>query len=171
ILYAGTTGGVYRSDDGATSWKKINNGLIPDTELMGAMALGVNVIALDPVTPDIVYAGTTKGLFRSANGGGAWERIGQGLPDPFVSSIVIHPTQPTRLYLGGPGGVWKSSDSGQTWQAINSGLTSLNIRSLAMNPRNPQELYVGTNGSGLYRSTNDGESWTPLPLKAAPARS
>src|SRR6185437_509787 len=65
VLYAGTTGGIYRSDDGAVSWKKINHGLIAEKELMAAMALGVNAIALDPVNPDIVYAGTTKGLFRA----------------------------------------------------------------------------------------------------------
>jgi len=167
VLYAGTTGGVYRSDDGASSWKKINNGLIPDTELMGAMALGVNALAIDPITTTVVYAGTTKGLFRTADGGGTWERIGQALPDPFISSILIHPSQPARLYIGGPGGVWKSADGGKTWQAANNGLASLNVRSLAMSPRNADEIFVGTNGSGLYRSANAGERWTPMPLKAA----
>ncbi len=170
ILYAGTTGGVYRSEDGANSWKKINTGLIPETELMGAMALGVNALVFDPVTPEIVYAGTTKGLFRTANSGNSWERIGDGLKDPFVSSLLINPAQPAQLYLGGPGGVWKSPDSGKTWQAMNAGLTSLNIRSLAMSPKNPQELFVGTNGSGLYHSTDSGTSWTPMPLKAAPGQ-
>ena len=164
------SGGVYRSEDGANSWKKINTGLIPETELMGAMALGVNAIVFDPVTPDTVYAGTTKGLFRTANGGASWERIGDGLKDPFVSSLLINPAQPSQLYLGGPGGVWKSLDSGKTWQAMNAGLTSLNIRSLAMSPKNPQDLFVGTNGSGLYHSTDGGTSWTPMPLKAAPAQ-
>lgn len=167
VLYAGTTGGIYRSDDGAASWKKVNNGLIPDSELMAAMALGVNAIVLDPVNPDIVYAGTTKGFFRTANKGVQWERIGQSLPDPFVSSIMIHPTEPSLLYIGGPGGVWKSSDSGKTWHTTNQGLTTLNVRALAMAPTDSQVLYAGTNGSGLYRSTNGGDSWTPLPLKAA----
>ena len=166
VLYAGTTGGIYRSDDGAASWKKINNGLIPDTALMAAMALGVNIIALDPVNPEIVYAGTTKGLFQTKNRGEAWERIGLALPDPFVSSIVVHPTQTNLLYIGGPGGVWKSTDSGRLFQAINRGLGTLNIRTLAMNPRDPQVLYTGTNGSGLYHSTNGGDTWTPMPLKA-----
>lgn len=171
VLYAGTTGGVYRTEDGATSWKKINNGLIPEKELMGAMALGVNALVIDPVDSNVVYAGTTKGLFRTADGGELWERIGQNLPDPFVSSILVHPTEPARLYIGGPAGVWKSLDSGKTWQAINSGLASLNIRSLAMSPRNSDEVYVGTNGSGLYRSTDAGATWAPMPLKAAAAKS
>ncbi len=167
VLYGGTTGGVYRSDDGAMNWKKINNGLIPEKELMAAMALGVNAIEVERTNPDIVYAGTTKGLFRTADRGEQWERIGQALPDPFVSSLALHPTDSALLYLGGPAGVWKSMDSGNTWQAMNEGLATRNIRALAMDPQNPQTLYVGTNGSGLYRSTDAGATWVSVPLKAA----
>jgi photosystem II stability/assembly factor-like uncharacterized protein len=170
ILYGGTTGGVYRSDDGAMNWRKINNGLIPESELMAAMALGVNAIEIDRLNPDIIYAGTTKGLFRTGSKGEQWERIGLSLPDPFVSSIVIHPTEPSRLYVGGPGGVWKSSDSGATWQAMNRGLDTLNIRALMMAPNASQTLYVGTNGSGLYRSIDAGATWASVPLKSAPAQ-
>ena len=171
VLYAGTTGGIYRSDDETASWKKINNGLIPETELMAAMALGVNAIALDPVDPVIVYAGTTKGLFRTANKGEQWERIGDTLPDPFISSILIHPTETSLIYIGGTQGVWRSSDSGKTWQAMNQGLTTLNVRTLAMALKNSQTLYAGTNGSGLYRSTDAGATWNAVPLTAASARS
>jgi photosystem II stability/assembly factor-like uncharacterized protein len=167
VLYAGTTGGIYRSTDGAATWKKINHGLIPDSELMGAMALGINVIVIDPLDPAIVYAGSTKGLFRTKDSGEVWERIGLDLPEPYVSSIVVHPTAPHLVYIGGPGGVWKSTDGGRTFHRVNSGLSTLNIRTLAMSPRDPQELFTGTNGSGLYHSTNGGESWTPMPLKAA----
>jgi photosystem II stability/assembly factor-like uncharacterized protein len=167
VLYAGTTGGIYWTDDGAASWKKINQGLIPDSELMAAMALGVNMIVPEPLNPEVVYAGTTKGLFQTRNRGEVWERIGVALPDPFVSSIVIHPTRPNLLYIGGPGGVRKSTDSGRTFQAVNSGLATLNVRALAMSPRNPEELYAGTNGSGLYHSTNGGDTWTAMPLKPA----
>jgi photosystem II stability/assembly factor-like uncharacterized protein len=170
-LYGGTTGGMYRSEDGAMSWKRINNGLIPESELMAAMALGVNAIEIDRMNPDTVYAGTTKGLFRTVNKGEQWERIGQSLPDSFISSILLHPTEPSQLYVGGPKGVWKSSDSGKTWQAINQGITTLNIRALAMNPKNPQLLYAGTNGSGLYRSTDAGATWAAVPLTAAPVSS
>ncbi|WP_455378915.1 WD40/YVTN/BNR-like repeat-containing protein, partial [Petrachloros mirabilis] len=59
-------------------------------------------------------------------------------------------------------------DSGKTWQANNQGLATLNIRTLAMAPKNSQTLYAGTNGSGLYRSTDAGATWAPVPLKAAP---
>ena len=171
VLYGGTTGGMYRSEDGATTWTKINNGLIPESELMASMALGVNAIEIDHMNPDIVYAGTTKGLYRTTNKGESWARIGQSIPEPFISSIVLHPSDSSILYVGGPGGVWKSDDSGKTWAARIDGLASLNIRALAMEPKDLRTLYAGTNGSGLYRSTDAGGRWTGVPLKAADARS
>ena len=170
VLYGGTTGGIYRSEDGAMTWKKMNNGLIPESELMASMALGVNAIEIDHVNPDVVYAGTTKGLYRTTNRGESWDRIGQSIPEPFISSIVLHPTDPSVIYVGGPGGVWKSGDGGKTWTAKNEGLASLNIRALAMEPNNLTSLYAGTNGSGLYRTTDAGGTWTAVPLKAAVAR-
>jgi photosystem II stability/assembly factor-like uncharacterized protein len=170
VLYGGTTGGIYRSEDGAMTWKKINNGLIPESELMSSMALGVNAIEIDPINPDIVFAGTTKGLYRTTNKGESWERIGQSITEPYISSIVLHPGDSSVLYAGGPGGVWKSVDGGRTWAATNQGLASLNIRALAMEAKDLRTLYAGTNGSGLYRSRDAGGTWTALPLKTAAAR-
>lgn len=171
VLYGGTTGGMYRTEDGATTWKKINNGLIPESELMASMALGVNAIEINHVNTDVVYAGTTKGLYRTSNKGESWERIGRSITEPFISSIVLHPSDPSVLYVGGTGGVWKSDDGGNTWAARNEGLTTLNIRALAMEPKDLRTLYAGTNGSGLYRSIDAGETWAGVPLKAASARS
>ncbi len=166
ILYAGTTGGAYRSDDGALTWKKVNDGLIPTEILEASLALGVNTLVIDPANPSVVYAGTTKGLYKTTNQAQSWERIGQSLPDQFISSMAIHPTQTNVLYVGGRAGIQKSSDGGRTWQAMNKGLATLNIRTIAMSQRDSRVLYAGTNGSGLYRSTDGGENWTPMPLTA-----
>lgn len=164
VLYAGTTGGTYRSEDGGGSWQKKNSGLIPEDVLNAAMALGVNVLAVDPLNSGIVYAGTTKGLFRTTNRAEYWEQIGQGLSDQFISTLVVHPTNPNILYIGGPAGVLKTVDSGKTWETRNEGLTTLNVRTIAISRSDPQLLYAGTNGSGLYRSTDGGKQWTAIPL-------
>ena len=166
ILYAGTTGGVYRSPDGAASWRKVNNGLIPAEILDAALSLGVNMLIVDPVTPDTVYAGTTKGLFKTTDGAETWVRIGESLPDQFISSLAVDPTRPHVLYAGGRAGVHQSRDGGQSWQAINQGLQTLNVRTIAMSPRDPRILYTGTNGSGLYVTSNAGGVWKPIPLDA-----
>ena len=163
-LYAGTTGGVYRSSDGAVSWHKVNNGLIPAEVLEAALSLGVNILAVDPLAPGNVYAGTTKGLFKSTTSGDSWVRIGTSLPDQFISSLVIDPMEPQVIYIGGRAGIHKSIDGGQTWQAINQGLETLNIRTIVMDPRDRHILYAGTNGSGLYRTTDSGTSWESIPL-------
>jgi photosystem II stability/assembly factor-like uncharacterized protein len=171
ILYAGTTGGAYRTRDGTSSWQKINTGLIPSEVLDASLALGVNTIVVDPLHPHTVYAGTTKGLFKSDNEGDTWSRIGRALTDQYISGLLIDPIRPAVLYVGGRSGIHKSPDGGQTWRSVNQGLQTLNIRSLAMSPRDPTTLYAGTNGSGLYRSTNGGETWTRLPLTLKSAAS
>jgi len=171
ILYAGTSGGAYRSSDGAATWQKINNGLIPDEVLEASMSLGVNAIMIDPVQTQTVYAGTTKGLFKTTNKGETWARIGQSLPDQYVSSVLIDPTNPNILFAGGRAGVHRSQDGGQSWQAMNDGLETLNIRTLAMSPRDPHTLYVGTNGSGLYLSTDGAKTWKRVNITLASAES
>jgi photosystem II stability/assembly factor-like uncharacterized protein len=91
------------------------------------------------------------------------------MPDQFVSGLLVHPSQPNLLYVGGRAGILKTVDGGSTWQTKNQGLATLNIRTVVMSPRDPQLLYAGTNGSGLYRSTDGGETWAHLPLKTAVA--
>jgi photosystem II stability/assembly factor-like uncharacterized protein len=167
ILYAGTSGGAYRSTDGAATWRKINDGLIPAEILEASLALGVNTIVIDPVRTETVYAGTTKGLFKTTDKGEAWTRIGRSLPDQYISSLLIDPTDPNILYAGGRAGVHRSPDGGLTWQAMNDGLETLNIRTLVMSPQDAQTLFAGTNGSGLYLSTDRAKTWKRLKIAAA----
>ena len=164
ILYAGTSGGVFRSVDGADHWTKANNGLVPDDAKMASMALGVNRLLIDPADPDVVYAGTTQGVFKTLNKGEAWSRLATELGELYVSSLVLEPGNGQHLYMGTSQGIFQSRDGGQTWKATNEGLANLNIRAISMDPQNARILYTGTNGSGLFRSQDGGEFWTHMPL-------
>ena len=84
-----------------------------------------------------------------------------------MSAIQIDSSQPSTLYLATSERVQKSEDSGVTWQPKINGLDAASIRSLQISPSDSQVLYVGTNGGGLYRSTDGGESWKRLSLSLA----
>lgn len=164
ILYAGTTGGAYRSTNSGVRWTKINDGLIPPEILDASLALGVNTLVIDPVDTDTIYAGTTKGLFKSSTMGNAWMRIAESITDPYISSVVIDSSDPRIVYIGGRAGIHKSTDGGQSWKTKNTGLESTNIRTIAISPTDSHLLYTGTNGSGLYYSDDSAETWKRIKL-------
>ncbi|UCE63232.1 MAG: hypothetical protein JSU59_10240 [Nitrospirota bacterium] len=164
IMYAGTTGGVYRTKNATESWEKITEGMVAFDAKMASMALGVNRIVIDRNNPDIVYAGTTQGLYKSTNQGDQWTKVGKALNGVYISEIQLDPTQSQVMYLATSDGVQKSMDGGNTWELKNTGIEATSIRSIRMSPSNQNILYAGTNGGGLYRTVNGGENWSRLPL-------
>ena len=67
----------------------------------------VNALALDPVTPTTLYAGTGGGVFKSTDGGANWSAVNSGLTSTCVFALAIDPATPTTLYAGtGGGGVF-----------------------------------------------------------------
>jgi photosystem II stability/assembly factor-like uncharacterized protein len=163
ILYAGTSGGVYKTIDEAGHWEKVNNGLVSPDIIKSSRALSVTAVLVDPFEPDTVYASTLAGLYKTTDGGKAWVRIGQSLQDQMLFSMILDRTKKGVIYLGGREGVHRSEDGGATWSTLNTGLATLNIRSLVQSPTDPDMFYAGTNGSGLYRSKNRGETWELVP--------
>jgi photosystem II stability/assembly factor-like uncharacterized protein len=164
IMYAGTTGGVYRTKNATESWEKITQGMVAFDAKMASMALGVNRIVIDGTNSDIVYAGTTQGLFKSMNQGDQWTKMGKALKDVYISGIQLDPINSQTMYLATSGGVQKSTDGGNTWKLKNTGIEATSIRSIQMSPMDQNILYAGTNGGGLYRTVNGGETGSRLPL-------
>jgi photosystem II stability/assembly factor-like uncharacterized protein len=159
VLYAGTSGGVYKTIDQAAHWQPVNNGLVPPDMVKTSRALNVTAIAVDPHEPDTVYAATLSGLYKTTDGAASWKRIGESLEDQMIISLILDRSRKQVVYIVGRAGVHRSEDGGATWTLINRGFTATNVRTIAQSALNPNVLYAGTNGSGLYRSRDAGDTW------------
>ena len=129
--------GVYRSDDGGESWVHLG---LEDTWHIGE-------IAVHPLNPDIVFVAamgkfwsesTSKGVYRTTNGGKDWERVLYVNDDTRANDIVIAHSNPKMIYASmwenndnaniaesvyGPNsGIYYSSDGGSSWKRSKNGL-------------------------------------------------
>jgi photosystem II stability/assembly factor-like uncharacterized protein len=129
----------------------------------GPLNVSILSLAVDPLTPRIVYAGSNGGVFRSRDGGTSWAPVNAGLTNPVVSALAVHPFGTAIVYAGtNGGGVFRSLDGGESWAPANTGLVNGVITALAINPVAPTTLYAGATGQGVFKSVNGGESWAPI---------
>jgi hypothetical protein len=84
-VYAGAeTGGLFRKAVDDAHWQALTHGLPQPTE--------VRAIAVHPQNPEIVFAGTQEGPYRSHDGGDSWERLDFPGPERVVWSLTFHPS-------------------------------------------------------------------------------
>ncbi len=152
VYAAAEVGGVLRSDDGGASWRLSSNGVHPD----------VHDVAVHPEDPDLVYAATGDGRYRSRDGGRRWERIGDG----YTRAVWLDPERPDTLlagparYVGAMGRLERSNDGGQSWALASDGfrvpladmierLVTLGDYVLALSSEGT--LYVAKRGLWMWR--------------------
>lgn len=112
LLLAGTTQGLYRSTDGAATWKKIRGEEIWDIER-------------DPTDPAVVYLGGTAGVWQSQDFGASWKNISADLPGGRVRALGVNSTGQI-LYAGVEGkGLYVAIDSVVTDIPTDNGVTEL----------------------------------------------
>lgn len=152
-IYVATTSGVLVTTTSGTTWSMSNSG-ITNTN--------ITALAIDPVTPTILYAGTTtSGMYKSTTSGSTWTAINSGLSSLKILSIVVHPTTPTTIYVGtNGGGIFRSINSGATWSQINGGITDYVIQTIAVDPFTPTIIYAGSYSGGIFKTINGGISWS-----------
>jgi len=141
----------------------------------------VQAVAIDPVNPNTLYAGTIdygvantpfRGLLKSTDAGASWFPINNGLSDLLsarsaVTAILVDHDNPNIVYAGTSGsGVFKTTDGGANWSPFNKGLTNLNIRALALAPGNSNALYAGTSG-GVFKIVESKASPATNPIDDA----
>jgi photosystem II stability/assembly factor-like uncharacterized protein len=165
ILYVATNDYIYKTRDGGQTWENISRGMSHSRVIS---------MAIDPVYPAIVYAGT-KGdaVFKSYDGGQRWVSLRNGLEDNTVTSVVTQfvfdPRDSNHLYVSTTMGVFESVNGGETWQRKMEGMREvLMVVALAVDPARPHIMYAGTSG-GVYKTTNGAARWEKVNNGLVPA--
>ncbi|MBN2174513.1 MAG: T9SS type A sorting domain-containing protein [Bacteroidales bacterium] len=145
--------GVFRSQDGGQTWELWNNG-------MGNKTVGRMI--QHPTNPDVMYAATIGGIYKTTDAGTNWiMKAAGGFKD-----IVFKPGNPSIMYSGGDGRFYKSSDNGENWVQISNGIEAGSRSVIAVTPADPNYVYCllsnGDSYKGLWRSTDSGESFTMM---------
>jgi len=187
--YMGTTGGgVWKTEDAGQTWNNISDGFFK-TGSVGAVAVSISdpnvvYVGMGEHPPRGVTSSYGDGVYKSTDAGKTWIHLGLDLTRQ-IANIRIHPTNPDIVYVAAQGaihgasaerGVYKSVDGGKTWTKTlyvddNSGCVDL-----SMDMNNPRILYAamwdyrrlpwevrsGGKGSGLYKSTDGGDTWEKI---------
>ncbi|OYQ24279.1 sialidase [Sandarakinorhabdus cyanobacteriorum] len=154
IFVGAASGGVWKSEDGGTSFT-------PKFDRQPVQSIGA--IALDPSNKRIVWVGTGEswtrnsvsvgnGIYKSTDGGDNWTLM--GLPNvERITKIVVHPTNSDIVYACAPGALWsdsadrglyKTTDGGKTWVQILKGANlSTGCSGVSLDPSNPDRILAG----------------------------
>jgi photosystem II stability/assembly factor-like uncharacterized protein len=132
-------------------WKSIDGGKSFGPPASGPQA--VISLAVSPVDPRIVYAGTRDtGVFRSADAGQTWSPAATGLPAGAMASLIADPVQKATVYAGvSQQGAFLSRDEGATWQPLGEGLPLSGFGGkLALARDAHRHLYAATFATGAW---------------------
>jgi len=190
-FYMGTTGGgIWKTEDGGTYWENISDGYFKRASV-GALAIAesdANVIYVgmgeSTIRSNVSHG---DGVYKSTDGGRTWNHCGL-TETRNISKVRVHPTNPDLVYVGafghahGPNperGVYRSKDGGKTWEHILFRSPEAGVVDLSLDPTNPRIIYAafwegvhrahelisGGPGSGLFRSTDGGDTWEEITRK------
>jgi photosystem II stability/assembly factor-like uncharacterized protein len=168
IVLAGTVGqGIMRSADSGDSWERVG----PDQGLHSDAL--VRALVNSPDRPEVVYAGTDKGLYRSGDAGETWHPVDSSLSAYHVWALAIDPVSPQLMFAGtgtpDPAAVFRSMDGGATWEQRPLEVVAEcpqvgvpRVTAIAIDPVNRQNIWLGLEVDGVRRSTDGGDTWTAV---------
>jgi photosystem II stability/assembly factor-like uncharacterized protein len=188
VYYFGATGGgVWKTTDGGANWEPISDGFF-GTGSVGAIGVSEadpNVIYVgmgeSPIRGNVSHG---DGVYKSMDAGKTWKKV--GLEDTrHIGRVRVHPRNPDIVYVAALGhifgpneqrGVFRSKDGGKTWERVLFRSNKAGAIDLILDPSNPNVIYAGFwevfrtpyslesggPGSGLFKSTDGGDSWTEL---------
>ena len=182
IVVAISAAGVFRTDDGGSSWQPINKGLLSKGIPSPAAEVGhcVHKLAMHPSRPATLFMQKHWDVMRSDDGGDSWEEVSGNLPTDFGFPITVHAHEPETVYVvpitsdshhfppEAKLRVYRSRTGGITWEALTNGLPQehcyVNVlrEAMAVDSLPDCGVYFGTTGGQVYASTDSGDSWAPV---------
>ncbi len=193
VFYFGATGGgVWKTTDGGINWEPITDGSVFRTGSVGAIGVSdsdPNTIYVgmgeSPIRGNVSHG---DGVYKSTDSGKTWKRV--GLEDTRqISRIRVHPKNADVVYVAALGhtwgpneqrGVFRSKDGGKTWEKVLYRNDKTGAIDLILDPTNPNVIYAGFwevyrkpwtlesggPGSGIFKSTDGGDTWAEITRNA-----
>jgi len=152
ILAAGTSKGVFVSDDSGVTWRRISSET--DREMQDITAL-----AFDPADKNVLYAGTPHLPWKTTDGGTTWHSVATGLiDDSDIFSIRVDPKNPKLVFASACSGIYRSDSGGAAWVKI-QGIPGTHRRThiISEDPGNAGTIFAGTT-LGLFKSPDGGKT-------------
>jgi photosystem II stability/assembly factor-like uncharacterized protein len=164
VIYAGLNNGVYRSDDGGKHFYRLESPL---------NGFGVWSLAIDPIDPDIVFAGCRPGaIFRTRDGGERWEKRPAEFTEEGVFGgparvlqMVVDASDHQIVWAGVEAdGIRLSTDGGDSWNDVSAGLTDLDVHGLAISQGTPNTVFASADLE-IFSTQDSGQTWKALGVK------